>query len=384
MKILHLANVIGEQKGGGVHEVVANFYKYQKSFQHEPHIWYPGTDEDANSIRLDGNIKGLPTYGDSKYGLVKGLFQNIPKEIEKFDIIHQHGIWMPISMYNKKIRRNSKLKSVVQPHGYLEPFRLNISKYKKKVALNLFEKSNLEGASVLVACAEDEAVKLKEMFPKKEIAVIHNGISLDFFNEPSLKYLAKKNKKRMLFLSQIIPIKGLERLFKVFAEIGIQKFEEWEFLIAGYEDKNYTKLLKKLVNDLNLNQLIEFVGPKLGKDKVGIFGNADVCVQPSCNENFGIVVAEARARGRPVITTQGTPWAELNTNNCGFWVANSEEGITNGLLKLLETSESDLHDMGKRGKKLIESKYLWNKTTLKTLELYNWVINGGSKPDFFI
>jgi len=103
MKILHLSNVIGSQKGGGIHEVVANFYKNQKLLGHEPHIWYPGFENDADSIRLDGNIKSLPTYGDTKYGLIKGIFKKIPEEIDSFDIIHQHGIWMPISIYNKKI-----------------------------------------------------------------------------------------------------------------------------------------------------------------------------------------------------------------------------------------------------------------------------------------
>ena len=68
MKILHLSNVIGECKGGGVHEVVSNLYRYQKIEQHEPHIWYPGSDKDADSIRLDSNIKGLPTIGSSKFG----------------------------------------------------------------------------------------------------------------------------------------------------------------------------------------------------------------------------------------------------------------------------------------------------------------------------
>jgi len=384
MKILHLSNVIGSHKGGGVHEVVSNFYKNQKLLKHEPHIWYPGSEDDANSIRLDDNIKTLPTFGDSKYGLVKGLFQKIPKEIDSFDIIHQHGIWMPISMYHKKIRRSSKLKSVIQPHGYLDPFRLNISKYKKKFAFNLFEKSNLEDAAVLVACVEGEGVKLKKMFPKKDIAVIDNGISLDFFNEPSLKDLANKKKKRMLFLSQIIPVKGLERFFKVITEIGIEKFDDWELLIAGYGDENHTKFLKKLVDDLNLNQLIRFVGPKFGQEKKYLFDNSDVFVLPSFSEGFPIVVLEALARGIPVITTKGSPWEELNTKECGFWVDNTNEGIKEGLLNMLDKSEKELQDMGGRGKKLIESKYLWSKTTKRTIILYDWVLNGGKKPDFII
>ena len=384
MKILHLANVIGAHKGGGVHEVVSNFYRNQKLLKHEPHIWYPGSDDDANSIRLDNNIKGLSTFGPSKYGIIKDLFKKKTKEIETFDIIHQHGIWMPISIYHKKIRANSNLKSVIQPHGYLEPFRLNISKFKKKLAFNLFEKSNLEGATVLVACAEDEAIKLKKLFPKKDIAIINNGISDEFFDEPFLKYKADKKNKRMLFLSQIIPIKGLERLFQVIYEIGVDRFKNWEFLIAGYDDKNYIKVLKKLVIELNLDDLVFFVGPKLGKEKVEIFDNTDIFILPTYNENYGIVVAEALARCIPVITTKGTPWKELDTKDCGFWVDNTNEGIKTGILNMLNKSQNDLSNMGVRGRKLIESKYLWSKTTKRTIVLYDWILNGGQKPDFII
>ncbi len=384
MKILHLSNVIGEHKGGGVHEVVSNFYRNQKFLNHEPHIWFPGSDDDANSIRLDNNIKGLSTIGAPKYGLIKQLFQKVTKEIETFDIIHQHGIWMPISILNKKLIKNSKLKSVVQPHGYLEPFRLNISRFKKKIAFNLFEKSNLESASVLVACADEEALNLKELFPHKDVAIIQNGISNEFFYEPSLKYKIRKNKNRMLFLSQIIPIKGLERLFQVIYEIGVDRFENWEFLIAGYDDKNYISVLKNLVKNLDLEKFVFFVGPKLGKDKVEIFDNSEIFILPTYNENYGIVVAEALARSVPVITTKGTPWKELNSKDCGFWVENTNEGIKNGLLNMLNKSEKELSEMGVRGRKLIESKYLWNKTTKRTIILYDWVLNGGHKPDFIL
>jgi glycosyltransferase involved in cell wall biosynthesis len=384
MKILHLSNVIGESKGGGVHEVVSNFYKYQKSLKHEPHIWFPGNEIDAASIKLDNNIKGLTTYGKIEHGFVKGLFTKLPSDIESFEVIHQHGIWKPISMFNKKIRNRTKLKTVIQPHGYLEPYRLKISKYKKKAAFLLFEKSNLDGASALVACSENEGFKLKNMFPGKEVAVIHNGISDDFFLHPSLKHEKPEDKRYMLFLSQIIPIKGLERLFKVISEIGISKFDNWELLIAGYEEKKYTDILKRKVEELKLQGIVKFVGSKLGEEKYEIFDNADVFILPTYNENYGIVVAEALARGVPAITTKGTPWEELNIKKCGFWVDNDEEGLRNGLLDVLDMSKEELQIMGQNGKKLIESKYLWSKTTLPTIDLYNYIINGGHKPDFFL
>ena len=384
MKILHLSNVIGENEGGGVHEVVANLYKYQKKIQHEPHIWYPGSDEDANSIREDEHIKALPTFGNLKYGLIKDIFHSIPVEITEYDILHQHGIWMPISLYSKKIREKAKIKGVVQPHGYLDPFRLNISKYKKLLAYNLFEKSNLKSANVLVACAHNEAYELKKLFPKKDISVIPNGVSLEFFNVQRSLNSYVNSKKRMLFLSQIIPVKGIERVLRGIHSIGISKFSNWEFVIAGYENVNYKDFLIKTIDQLNLKSIVSFVGPKFGQNKIDLYDSASVFILPSFSEGGPISIIEALARGVPVITTKGTSWKELNTYNCGFWVDNSEEGIKIGLLNLLKTSDNELIEMGNRGKELVESKYLWNKTTLKTIELYEWVLNGGAKPDSFI
>jgi glycosyltransferase involved in cell wall biosynthesis len=384
LKILHLSNVIGVKKGGGIHEVVSNFYKYQKQLNHEPSIWYPGDVSDADSIRLDNNIRELDTYDVGQLGILKGLFEAVPNEVSNFDIIHQHGIWTPLSLYAQKLRRKSKLKMVVQPHGFLEPYRLNISKYKKKLAYQLFERSNLSNSSALIACSEDEAVKLKGMFPKKDVAVVFNGIAPDFFSEASTRSVAGKNKKRMLFLSQIIPLKGLERLFHVISDIGVDLFSEWEFLIAGYGDELYINSLKALVIRLNLTSMISFVGTKIGTEKFNIYDDSDVFILPTFSENYGIVVAEALARGVPVLTTTGTPWVELNDLHCGLWVDNSDEGLKHGMLKILEHSSLQLREMGQRGRTLVEEKYLWDKTTGRTIELYRWLLYGGSKPDFIL
>jgi len=376
--------VIGENKGGGVHEVVSNLYINQKKLQHEPHIWYPGPDEDADSIRLDDNIKGLATYCDSKYGFVKNLFGSVKHDIDKFDIVHQHGIWKPLSIYSRKIRKGNKLKAVIQPHGYLLEHSYNLSKYKKFIALNLFERSNLKNANVLIACAMHEALVLKKIFPHQEIAIISNGVSLEFFNAQTNLNNYSNSKKRMLFLSQIIPVKGIERVLRGIHSIGSSKFSNWEFIIAGYENVSYKNYLIKTIDHLNLNNLVSFVGPIFGQNKIDLYDSASVFILPSFSEGRPISIIEALARGVPAITTKGTPWEELNKNNCGFWVDNSEDGIKIGLLKLLKTSDNELIEMGKRGKELVESKYLWNKITVKTIELYEWVLNGGTKPDFFI
>jgi glycosyltransferase involved in cell wall biosynthesis len=383
MKILHLSNIIGEKKGGGVHEVVTNIFKYQKIHRHDPHIWYPGSIEEAKSIGLGKNVQALSTYGPSKYGLIKAILKPIQPEIIQYDIIHQHGIWKPISIYSRKIRNQTGIKAVIQPHGYLAPLALNQSRHIKKFAYQLYEKNNLTAADALIACAYDEAYRLKELFPQKAIAVIPNGISMEFFNSPSNVDLEKK-KKRMLFLSQINPLKGLERLFHVIDSIGIDNFKNWELLIVGYGDKKHLNYLKEITHKLGLTKFVQFVGPKHGEEKVKMFDSSDLFILPTYTENYGIVVAEALARRIPVLTTEGAPWRELETSGCGFWVKNDEEGIKNGLVKVLDATESELRGMGARGRKLVEQQYLWSETTLKTIELYRWLLDSTLKPKFVI
>ena len=186
----------------------------------------------------------------------------------------------------------------------------------------------------------------------------------------------------MVFLSRIHPIKGLERLLRAIHKIGASKFKNWTLIVAGFQEANHDKHLTKLIDELGLNSLVSFVGPKFGQDKIELLSNASVFVLPSYNENFGIVVTEALGRGVPVLTTKGTPWSELETRNCGWWVENSEEGLMDGLNQVLKTDPKTLSLMGERGKALVLDKYTWEDNVKNTLELYNWLINNGKKPSF--
>ena len=40
-----------------------------------------------------------------------------------------------------------------------------------------------------------------------------------------------------------------------------------------------------------------------------------------------MIIAEALVRGIPVIASKGTPWQDLETHNCGWWVDNDLDTI---------------------------------------------------------
>ena len=78
--------------------------------------------------------------------------------------------------------------------------------------------------------------------------------------------------------------------------------------------------LKQLVQELNLENKVFFIGAVEGKDKVDFFIHADLFALTSHNENFGNVYAEALASGIPIIASKNTPWSEVIENQCGSWV----------------------------------------------------------------
>jgi glycosyltransferase involved in cell wall biosynthesis len=72
----------------------------------------------------------------------------------------------------------------------------------------------------------------------------------------------------------------------------------------------------------------------------------------------------------PVITTHGTPWEDLETYECGWWIQLSVSNLQRTLLKAMQTPAHELELMGANGRKLIENKYDIKEVAKKIKELY--------------
>lgn len=296
------------------------------------------------------------------------------------DIFHGNGLWQyPVhSMVYFAIKRN--IPFVFSPHGMLEPWALNVSKLKKKVALELFQRKDLEAASCIHATAKSEAETIRKLGFTNPIAVIPNGIDLSEF--PISIKERKKGKRTLLFLSRIHPKKGIEFLIDAWFRLDSNFRQDWQIEIAGNGDPKYVKTLRQIIFKKGLANEIKIIGPRFGNEKLKTYHKADLFVLPTYSENFGLVVAEALACGIPVITTIGTPWEELNIKNAGWWVDIGVEPLVQSLKEAMELTDSERQIMGENGRKLIEENYSIEIVTKQMIKLYDWILGKKEKPSF--
>ena len=97
-----------------------------------------------------------------------------------------------------------------------------------------------------------------------------------------------------------------------------------------------------------------------------------------------MVVVEALGSGLPVLTTKASPWEEVIEYNCGWWVEISEEAIVQSLHEAIKKPRAELREMGARGKRLIAERYTISRVVEQTINLYNWLLGRGPKPDFVV
>jgi glycosyltransferase involved in cell wall biosynthesis len=145
----------------------------------------------------------------------------------------------------------------------------------------------------------------------------------------------------------------------------------YQVLIAGEGDAGYIAELKNLTKQKGVNGIVRFIGGIYGDTKWELYRNADILVLPTHSENFGIVVAEALASGTPVITTTGTPWDELNTKPCGWWIPCNKIDLKQTIISAISLTGEKLEQYGRNGRLLIEERYSADTVAQKMKLLYD-------------
>ena len=118
-----------------------------------------------------------------------------------------------------------------------------------------------------------------------------------------------------------------------------------------------------------------------GSKRIDAYGAADLFVLPTHSENFGIVIAEALASGLPVITTNGTPWAEIQNEFAGYIIPLEKRFLLSSIDNFSKLSILEKNEMAANAKN-IAKRYSWDKPGHEMAQLYEWILGKRNQPKF--
>lgn len=290
-------------------------------------------------------------------------------------VIYDAGLWLPGNHLSARTAARTRTPLVVSPRGMLSARALRVSGLKKKIAWRLYQARDLRMARVLHATSEAEAEDFRAAGLKQPIAVIPNGVEIPATVTPRAP--ANSHIRTLLFLSRLHPIKGLADLVTAWARV---RPEKWRAVIAGPDENNYRREIEQMVREHQLQTHFEFVGPANEARKWELLARADLFALPSYSESFGLVIAEALASGLPVITTRATPWSEIETGPCGWWIAPGVDSLAQALREATTSADSTLKSMGQRGREMVHQNYSWGSAGEKMTHVFEWLLDGGETP----
>jgi len=309
-------------------------------------------------------------------------------------LLHDNGLWLPTNHAAAVVCGELKLPRIVSPRGMLTQWALRHKGWKKRLAWQVYQRRDLQSAQVLHATSQQEAREFRELGLTQPIAVIPNGVTLSPEVRESEVGSQEAEVRTILFLGRIHPIKGLMNLVAAWAaiqksEVGSQKSEasgpaRWRVIVAGGDENGHLAEVKAEIKKQKLENSFEFAGEVADEAKWDLYRNADLFVLPTHSENFGIVIAEALACGVPVITTRGTPWEDLTTHHCGWWVEIGTEPLAGALNEAMKLPDEERRAMGLRGRKLVEENYSWSSAAKKMVAVYQWMLESGPKPEWVV
>jgi len=148
--------------------------------------------------------------------------------------------------------------------------------------------------------------------------------------------------------------------------------------IFGSGDKVYIDELQTFLRERNLEEVVTFHGWIPQQELFAFYDSSDIMLVPSLwQEPFGLVVAEAMARGLPVIASDIGGPAEILTHEVdGILVAPGDERALAEVMKQLLLNPQKRRQLGQAARKAVEERFTIEENARRVEQHLQRVVQG--------
>ncbi len=315
----------------------------------------------------------FPFYFNFWYSFLEYLIKN-----NNYNAIHVHDL--PLAKVGYDLSRKHNLKFILDLHENW-PVLMDLSPHTKSL-LGRFLHSNRQwleyerkyatlADGVVVVADEMKNRLLNKGVVNNKIFTVPNTTDIDIYN--NLKDNSSNSNNLILFYSGgINKHRGIEIIIMGLGKMSLPS--NFSFWIVG-KGRNEAQL-KNLVNELNLNKCVHFLGWKSQKEVYELTLQSDVTVIPhlknehsdntSPNKIFHYMLAK-----KPVIASNCNYIQNIiEKENCGIIYKNDSPDDFVEKLKMLLKDSDRRSLLGENGYKAVINNYNWENTSKALINLY--------------
>lgn len=327
-------------RAGGPIQSVANLVN---EFYEETTYYIFCGDTDLNG----GIIENIETgkwiwYNDHSqvwYAAPEKLSDTLIKQVEtiKPDILYIIGIFSwhfnMVPMLFCKVP-----KKILSARGMLHPGALAQKKWKKKIYLKIFKLLEYHYKIIFHATDSHEEIYIRKIFGKPAKINIAGNFPKNIGQLP-----LEKKKPGILTLVSIALISPMKNILIVLESLRKMKSSIQYKIYGPVKDSEYwnkcVEEIKLMPDNIQVKFYNEIHPSKINEALL----NTHVFILPSESENFGHAIYEALSAGRPVITSNYTPWDNLKKFSAGINVSleNNDE-LTEAINFFASMNETEL------------------------------------------
>jgi glycosyltransferase involved in cell wall biosynthesis len=302
MTVLHVMPSVSRAFGGPTESLIG-YAQAARSQGIDIHIAAPSIP-DADREWFEEALPGATLHlfdslGRHAWVIAPGLWVWLFRHGARFDAIHVHGLFNPVSTVAARISTARGWPTVMRPFGTLSQYTFSRHAWLKQMYFRFFDRPALRQAAALhfTTHAERDEAGRHAIASSARAHVVpppwRGAI-------PSSEGSDKASHPTALYLSRLHPKKNVLRLIRAWEHV-VNELPAAQLWIAGDGEEPYVRRLREEVSTHGLSDHISFLGFVRGTEKNRVLREAWMFVLPSHQENFGVAVLEALAAGLPVV-----------------------------------------------------------------------------------
>lgn len=199
---------------------------------------------------------------------------------------------------------------------------------------------------------------------RKNITFIPYGVTIP----DTITEFPKEHNPTVIFLSQLRPMKGFDRVYQSFIEIQKQ-LPSIKLWVVGDDSLPYAQEFKEKVLQEQSDNQVKFFGKVSQEKKFELLSRAHLILHGSYKEGWGLVVIEANAVGTPAVVFDAAGLRNsIDNTKTGFIAKDQNEFVAQVVQLLTDNSQySQIQQNARQWSK----QFSWQNSTTESLKMIN-------------